>query len=84
LAPGQEGFDVVDLLDLAAYRGWQASVERAGAVAGSRRWRATVLTVRPQSDAFQTVLSGTVSHGATEGEALAVALASMLRRGDVG
>jgi hypothetical protein len=71
--------DRVEVGALAAYarcQGWQHSTEPTGQPFPTRRWRATVL-MRQASHGY---LSGTHGHGATEEEALAIALASMIRR----
>jgi hypothetical protein len=79
LVPGPDGFAVVDLVAFAAARGWRVSAEPAARPTLLRRWRATVLRSSPPGTAGAPV-AGTFAHGATEAEAVAVALASMLRR----
>jgi hypothetical protein len=81
VAPGPDGLDPADLAAAAEARGWRVSTEpAAGAGSPQRRWRATVMG--PASTGPAGVFAaGTHAYGATETEALAVALASMLRRG---
>jgi hypothetical protein len=79
LVPGPDGFDPVDLAAFAEARGWWVLAEPTARPTLIRRWRASVL--RPSSTGTAGALvAGTVAHGATEAEAVAVALASMLRR----
>lgn len=85
LAPGPAGFEVADLYALAAYRGWLAHAERSTARGPGRRWRATVVHHRRETaNPIAVLVGGTSGHGGTEAEALAVALAGMLSRYDVG
>jgi hypothetical protein len=83
LVPGPAGFDPRDLVAFAARRGWTAAAERTGVRPGSRssrRWRASVFAPAPRGTAAGVGVSGTNGTGPTEGEALAVALASLLAR----
>jgi hypothetical protein len=80
LTPGADGFAAADLVAFLEGRGWTVSAERTDLAAPSRRWRATVFARRPQGGGGHVLLSGVTRHGATEGEALAMALASLLRR----
>lgn len=86
LVPGPTGFDPLDLVAFAARRDWIAAAERTGVRPGSRssrRWRASVFAPAPRGTAAGVGVSGINGingTGPTEGEALAVALASMLAR----
>jgi hypothetical protein len=81
LEPGTAGFDVGDLYAVAGDRGWVANVERGTATGSRRRWRASVIAHRRETNRPLPVLvGGTTGHGPTEAQALAVALAGMLRR----
>jgi hypothetical protein len=85
LVPGPGGFDPADLYAVAGHRGWLAYAEPGTGTGPSRRWRASVMAHRGETSSPVAVLvGGTIGHGQTEAEALAVALAGMLRRGDVG
>ena len=79
LLPGPAGFDPADLAAVAAARGWGVSTEPAAKATPARRWRATVSARRP-GRGKEVSLGGAHGHGATAAGALAVALASLLRR----
>jgi hypothetical protein len=80
LAPGAGGFDPDALVACAAARGWTASAERVPGARGTLSWRATVFASAPPAGGAAATVSGVYGSGATEAEALAIALASMLRR----
>jgi hypothetical protein len=81
LVPGPDGFAVVDLVAFAAARGWGVSTDRVAKARGLRRWRAVILVHNPVPVGRAGIqVGGTTAAGTTEAEALAVALASMLRR----
>jgi hypothetical protein len=83
LAPGPDGFHPADLFAAVNDRGWIAHTERGTSSGITRRWRASILNHRQTVDYPVSILvGGTHGHGATEAEALAVALAGMLRRGE--
>src|SRR5262249_31881850 len=83
LEPGTTGFDAGDLYAVAGDRGWVANVERGTAAGSSRRRRASVIApLRTAANPTAVLVGGTTGHGPTEAAALAVALASMLRRGE--
>jgi hypothetical protein len=83
LEPSTTGFDAGDLYTVAGDRGWVANVERATAAGSNRRWRASVFThMRTAANPTAVLVGGTTGHGPTEAATLAVALASMLRRGE--
>jgi hypothetical protein len=80
LAPGAGGFDPAALVAFAAGRGWTATAERFPRTRGTLAWRATVFASVPPAGGAAAIVSGVFGSGTTEAEALAVALASMLRR----
>jgi hypothetical protein len=80
LAPGAGGFDPADLVAFAAARGWTASAERLPRPPRTLAWRATVFASVPPAGGAGATVCGVYGSGATEAEALAIALASMLRR----
>jgi hypothetical protein len=80
LVPGPAGFDPGDLVACAAARGWTATAEHLPRRPGTLAWRATVFARDPRVVASGVTVSGAYGSGATEAEALAVALASLLRR----
>ena len=80
LIPGPDGFAPEDLVAFAEQRAWGTSAEPTGRRARNRRWRATVFSRREGSSRVHAPLGGATRYGATEAEALAVALASLLRR----
>ena len=79
LVPGADGFNVQDLAAFAQHRGWQTSTVRTGHLGRGLRWRATI-TGRPVATTPEVTFSGTYGHGSTEDEALAIAVAGMIRR----
>jgi hypothetical protein len=79
LVPGPAGFAAADLIAAAAARGWAARTERVAA-RGTLRWRATVFGATRYRRHSGPMLTGATRRGATEAEALAVALAGLLRR----
>jgi hypothetical protein len=80
LAPGARGFDPAALVAFAAARGWTATAERLPRPPRTLAWRATVFVHAPLAGRAEAIVSGVFGSGATEAEALAIALASMLRR----
>src|SRR4051812_22093221 len=75
LVPGQEGFTSSQLATYAERQGWSVSTEQTSTQSPRRRWRATV-TARLLPRGY---ITGTQGSGATEEEALAVAVAGMVR-----
>jgi hypothetical protein len=81
LAAGPAGYDPADLAAVAATRGWVLNAEPSRRVQGVQHWRATVLAHRCDlGNPMGITVAGTSAHGASESEAMAVALASMLAR----
>src|SRR5215207_1056898 len=80
LVPGPDGFDVTDLAAFAQKRGWQSSTEQTGHQGRGQRWRATVSIRYAAATGFGVGLGGNFGHGTTEDEALAIALAGMIRQ----
>ena len=76
LFPGQEGFTISQLATYAARQGWSVTTEQTTNPLVHRRWRATV-TARHISDGY---ISGTQGYGSTEEDALAIAVAGMVRQ----
>ncbi len=72
----QNGCTVSHLATYAARQGWRVTTEQTTNPLVHRRWRATV-TARHISDGY---ISGTQGYGATEEEALAIAVAGMARQ----
>jgi hypothetical protein len=80
LVPGPGGFDPGALVAFAAARGWTATAERRPRPRGTLAWRATAFASAPPAGGAAATVLGVYGSGATEAEALAIALASMLRR----
>ena len=80
LVPGPGGFAAADLVAFAVGRGWAARAERTAARGPTRRWRATVAVSLAGATPPRVLLGGATRSGATEAEALALALATVLRR----
>jgi len=76
LIPDHNGFTLSHLMSYAAEQGWSVTTEQTSAKAVGRRWRASVTTHLPPNG----YIIGAQGSGATEEEALAVAMAGILRR----
>ena len=73
--------DRESLACFAERRGWAVTTEVTGRPITRRRWRAAVFVTHLTVTSNYPMLSGATGHGATEEDSLAVAVASMLRRG---
>jgi hypothetical protein len=76
LVRGPDGLELHDLCAYALRQGWQVSTERTRKQLPKRRWHATVSNRQVADE----VLSGTHGYGITEDEALAIAVAGMVRQ----
>ncbi len=83
LTQGPDGFDATELAAFSREQGWTACAEPTGRSLGQRQWRASVFLSGAPNGRGGGLVSGTTGHGATEAEALAVAVASMIRRWSV-
>jgi hypothetical protein len=76
LHPIDDGFTSSHLAAYAAHQGWTVSIEQTSSPLPRRRWRASV-TARLLPHGY---LMGTLGSGATEEEALVIAVAGMVRQ----
>ena len=80
LIPGPDGFDLHELTALATQCCWHVFTERTTYHTPNRRWRATVSQRSTFAGTVGGIHRGAHGAGATEADALAIALASMIRQ----
>lgn len=82
LVPGPDGYDLDAVLNVIAARGFGYSTTPPTSTAGrAKRWRATVFGQGVDTGrAYHSVVRGSRAMGRSEGEALAIALATLLAR----